>query len=140
MKSPNFRLISDKFDLDIYTSFYLTVGSSSDVETLKLPFSNRLLPPSVRKKKLIKRLKDHYNKIIITDTAAIGYDLQYKIQESFRKFNYELNNMLQELLDNLQNKIEDSISSKKINEQASEVEIKKLHKTIEQLDLLAATK
>ncbi len=133
----DFRLISEKFDLDIYTSFYLTVSSSSDVESLKLPVFHKFLPSSIRKKKLIKRFKDHYNRIIVTDTAAIGYDLHYKIQESFRKFNYELKNMLEELLENLQNKIEESISSKKINQQASEAEIKILNETIENLDLLA---
>ncbi|MEO6812645.1 MAG: dynamin family protein [Ginsengibacter sp.] len=133
----DFKLISEKFDLDIYTSFYLTVSSSSDSETLKSPGFNKLLPASVRKKQLIKKLQDHYKEIIITDTAAIGYDLQYKIQESFRKFNYDLNNRLNELLDNLENKIEDTIASKKINEQASEEEINKMHETLEQIDVLA---
>lgn len=133
----DFKLISEKFDLEIYTSFYLTVSSSGDSETLKSPGFNKLLPASVRKKQLIKKLQDHYKEVIITDTAAIAYDLQYKIQESFRKFNYDLNNRLKELLDNLQNKIEDTIASKKINEQASEEEITKLHETIKQIDLLA---
>jgi hypothetical protein len=133
----DFKLISEKFDLDVYTSFYLTVSSSGDVKGLKFPGLNKLLPATVRKKQLIKKLKDHYNEIVVTDTAAIGYDLQYKIQESFRKFNYDLNNMLRELLDNLQNKIEDTIASKKINEQASESELKALNETIEQINSLA---
>lgn len=60
-----------------------------------------------------------------------------KFQESFRKFNYDLKNRLTELLDNLQDKIEDTIASKKLNEQASEVEINELKEAINQIDLLA---
>ncbi|MEO6813998.1 MAG: hypothetical protein ABI172_08715, partial [Ginsengibacter sp.] len=133
----DFKLISEKFDLDIYTSFYLTISSSGDSEALKSSGFNKLLPASVRKKQLIKKLQHRYKEIIITDTAAIAYDLQYKIQESFRKFNYDLNNRLKELLENLRNKIDDTIVSKKINEQASEEDIKKLHETINEVDLLA---
>ena len=53
------------------------------------------------------------SKIIIRDTSAIGYDLQYKVQESFRKFNYELKNQLKELLENLRTKIDYTIASNK---------------------------
>jgi uncharacterized membrane protein YgaE (UPF0421/DUF939 family) len=133
----DFKLISEKFDLEVYTSFYLTVSSSGDLQTWKPTGFNKLLPTSVRKRHLIKKLENQYKEIIITDTAAIGYDLQYKIQESFRKFNYDLNNRLEELLENLRTKIDDTIASKKLNEQASEEEIRKLHQTIKEIDLLA---
>ncbi|MEO8932695.1 MAG: hypothetical protein ABI295_00175, partial [Xanthomarina sp.] len=133
----DFKLISEKFDLDVYTSFYLTVSSSTHSQTWKSSVLNKLLPNQVRKKRVIKKLQDHYKNIIIRDSAAIGYDLQYKVQESFRKFNYDLNNRLKELLENLRTKIEDTIASKKRNEQASEEEIKKLHQKINQIESLA---
>ncbi len=133
----DFKLISEKFDLDVYTSFYLTVRSSTNSRIWKSPILHKLLPEQVRKKLLFRKLQDHYKNIIIRDTSAIGYDLQYKVQESFRKFNYDLNNRLQELLENLQTKIDDTIASKKRNEQASEAEINKLHQTINDIVSLA---
>lgn len=125
-----FELISEKFDLDVYTSFYLTVNSSRPTGASEFSIFNKLLPAGLRKKQLIKKLEEHYHEIIVTDTASIGYDLQYKIQESFRKFNYDLNNRLKELLSNLQQKIEDTIASKKINEEASEAEINRVTESI----------
>ncbi len=133
----DFKLISEKFDLDVYTSFYLTASSSFNSKTWKSSGLNMLLPTQIRKKRIIKSLQDSYKKTIIRDTAAIGYDLQYKVQESFRKFNYDLNNRLIELLENLRTKIDDTIASKKQNEQASEEEINKLHQTIDEIDSLA---
>lgn len=133
----DFKLISEKFDLDVYTAFYLTVSSSSDSQTWKSSSLSKLLPAQIRKRRFIKNLQDHYKKIIIRDTAAIGYDLQYKVQESFRKFNYDLNKSLRELLENLETKINDTIASKKQNEKASEKEINKLHQTITDIASLA---
>ena len=132
----DFKLISEKFDLDVYTSFYLTVSSSGNSQTWKSSVLHKLLPTQVRKKYLIKKLENQYKEIIIRDTSAIGYDLQYKIQESFRKFNYDLNNQLKVLLKNLRTKIDDTIASKKRNEQATEEEVKKLHQTINEIDSL----
>ncbi len=126
----DFKVISEKFDLDVYTSFYLMVSSSGDLETLKSPRFNNLLSASLRKKQLIRKLKNHYQKVIITGTAAIAYDLQYKIQESFRRFNYHLNDKIRELLENLQNNIDETIAAKKRNEQASEEEIQKLNEPL----------
>ena len=133
----DFKLISEKFDLDVYTSFYLTVSSSNNLHPWKSSGLNKLLPARIRKNRLIKKLQDHYKKIIIRDISAIGYDLQYKVQESFRKFNYDLNNRLKELLENLGTKINDTIASKKRNEQASDEEIKELYQTIDKIDSLA---
>ena len=133
----DFKLISEKFDLDVYTSFYLTVSSSNNLHPWKSSGLNKLLPARIRKNRLIKKLQDHYKKIIIRDISAIGYDLQYKVQESFRKFNYDLNNRLKELLKNLGTKINDTIASKKRNEQASDEEIKELYQTIDKIDSLA---
>ena len=133
----DFNLISEKFDLDIYTSFYLTVRTSTNSQTWQSPILHRFLPAYIRKKYLKKKLQDQYKEIIIRDTSSIGYDLQYKIQESFRKFNYDLNSQLKELLENLRTKIDDTIASKKRNEQASEEEIKKLQEKINEIELLA---
>ena len=133
----DFKLISEKFDLDVYTSFYLTVNSSMNSQTWKSPIFHKLLPASLRKNRSIKKLQHYYKKTIIRDTAAIGYDLQYRVQESFRKFNYDLNNRLKELLENLGNKIDDTLASKRRNEQASEEEIKKLQQKINEIASLA---
>ena len=133
----DFKLISEKFDLDVYTSFYLTVSSSTISKTWKSSVFNKLIPSQVRKRRSIKKLQDYYKKIIIRDTAAIGYDLQYKVQESFRKFNYDLNNRLEDLLKNLGTKIDDTIESKKTNEKATEEEIHKLHQKINEIDSLS---
>lgn len=96
----DFDLLANKFDLNIYSSFYLTLDSGRIPVYYKNVFVKTIMPRSA-KKNLQMKWREHYNEIIIHNASSIIYDLQYKIQESFRQFNYDLNNHLYELLDSI---------------------------------------
>ncbi len=130
----SFDMIADKFDLDVYTSFYLSLDSGLGNISSNNFILNKLIPTSVRNEKLINRLKEHYNNIMIRNSASIAYDLIYKIQESFRKFNYDLNNRLKELLENIQEIISDTIQKKSMTENIIEDEIKDLNERLVKME------
>ncbi|HTS45501.1 MAG TPA: dynamin family protein, partial [Puia sp.] len=98
----SFDIVASKFDLDTYTSFYLTLDSGTSPVNQPKSLANLLLPQSIRRQKLSRKLKNHYGEIIVRNASSIIYDLQYKIQESFRKFNYDLNNRTKELLESIE--------------------------------------
>ncbi|HEX5154014.1 MAG TPA: dynamin family protein [Parafilimonas sp.] len=103
----NFELIAGQFDLNIYSSFYLTLDSGISPVYNQNTLMKTLFPKAA-KKNLQTKWQQHYNEIIVRNTSAIIYDLQYKIQESFRKFNYDLNNRLDELLNNINKTLQDT--------------------------------
>ncbi|OQP60185.1 hypothetical protein A3860_34465 [Niastella vici] len=132
----SFDMIADKFDLDIYTSFYLTLSSDHVNGTYNKSLLYKLLPASIRKKQLLKGLQKHYNEVVIRNTSAIIYDLQYKIQESFRKFNYDLNNRFSELLQTIESIIEDAIRLKNQTERSLDAEIGRLRNNLVELEAI----
>jgi len=125
----SFDIVASKFDLTTYTSFYLTLDSGTSPVNQSKSLINLLLPHSIRRQKLSRKLKNHYGEIIVRNASSIIYDLQYKIQESFRKFNYDLNNRTKELLESIEKIIADTIEGKNkaaylIDDEMSEVKQK----------------
>jgi hypothetical protein len=110
----------------VYTAFYLSLDSGLGAIRPDRSVLGRLLPASARRKQLINQLKEHYNNLIIRNGASIAYDLTYKIQESFRKFNYDLNNRLKELLESIRTIITDTIGKKQEAETVIADEIRDL--------------
>lgn len=132
----SFDMIADRFDLNVYTSFYLSLDSGISAIRPGNSVLTRLLPVSSRKKRLINTLKEHYNNLVIRNSASIAYDLVYKIQESFRKFNYDLNNRLQELLESIREIIAHTILQKNNAESMVEEEIKALKEKMRKMELI----
>jgi GTP-binding protein EngB required for normal cell division len=132
----NVDIISEQFDLNAYTSFYLSLDSGLPPLRLSKSIFSGLLPPSVQKRKLQKKWQEHYKEVIIRNTAAIIYDLSYKIQESFRKFNYDLNEKMKQLLSNMQKSIDDIIAGKAREEADKDAVFKDLTNRLEQLNLV----
>src|SRR6266536_434913 len=108
----NFANIAEKFDLDVYTAFYLTLDSGKPPAVTNKGIFFKFLSVQSQKKKIFTQLQEHYSEIIVRNVGSIIYDLQYKIQESFRKFNYDLNNKLKELLDNINKLLSDVIEAR----------------------------
>lgn len=100
--------IMEKFDLDVYAPFYLSSdgGSASPKGS---SFLQRRLPASMRERLLSRQLLAHFNEIIIRNSAAVIYNLDYRIQESQRKFTAELQKRLHELVDQLHIMVADTI-------------------------------
>lgn len=106
------ELFSEQFDLNAYTSFYLSLDSGLSAVGNSLSFIDKLFPSSFQRKKIHAKWKQHYREIIIRNTASIIYDLTYKIQESFRKFNYDLNRKMNDVLTNMEKNIKEVIANK----------------------------
>jgi len=123
----NIDLFSAQFDLNAYTSFYITFDSGLSAVNQPLSFFDNLFPFSFQKRKVISKWKSHYNELITRNTASIIYDLNYKIQESFRKFNYDLNSKMNVVLGSMENNIREVISSKTKTELQNEGAIKEIN-------------
>ena len=106
------ELFSEQFDLNAYTSFYLSLDSGLSAAGNSLSFIDKLFPSSFQRKKIHAKWQQHYREIIIRNTASIMYDLTYKIQESFRKFNYDLNRKMNDVLMNMEKNIKEVIANK----------------------------
>ncbi|MCL6525004.1 MAG: dynamin family protein [Thermoflavifilum sp.] len=104
----DFHLIANRFDLDVYTSFYFDYGKGLSVQYLSSPFWIKWLPANLRKKYYLRKLYDHYQQLITINASGMIYDLQYKIQESFRKFNYDLHEHLHQLIHRIQEIIQET--------------------------------
>jgi DNA-binding Lrp family transcriptional regulator len=85
------------------------------------------------KRKVMTSLLEHYKNISIRNSASIAYDLQYKIQESFRKFSYDLNAHLTELLNRLEKIIDDTIKLRVHKKDFIDDEVKGLQQAIAQI-------
>ncbi len=131
-----FNLIADRFDLNVYTSFYLSLDSGQDPLRINRSALRWFASKQYRKKKVRNSLALHYNNILIRNTSSIIYDLQYKIQESFRKFNYDLNNHLTRVIEGMEKIIAEAISIKK--KESSEVsdEVERLEAMIDTVRFL----
>jgi hypothetical protein len=66
----------------------------------------------VFRKKIIKSIKESFKRNIDMSTGRINYDINYKIQESFRKFSFEFNNKMDDTLITLEKIITDTIRKK----------------------------
>lgn len=133
----DFELIVQKFDLNVYTSFYLTLEGGEQPIDFSNNIMNKFLSKAKKEKNTLRRIKEHFHAVINTNTASVIYDLQYKIQESFRKFNYDLNNHLGELIDSIENILKEIIQKKNktaagITEEAEE--IKKRITAVQQME------
>ncbi len=108
----NINLLAEQFDLNAYTSFYLSLDSGLSAVDNPLTFFDKLFSFSFQKKKIQAKWKKHYKEIIVRNTASILYDLTYKIQESFRRFNYDLNRRMNDVLINMEKNIKEVIANK----------------------------
>lgn len=127
------ELLSEQFDLDAYTSFYLTLNSGSSAVDNPLTFFHRLLPSTFQQRKIQAKWNRHYKEIIVRNTASIMYDLTYKIQESFRKFNYDLNRKMNDVLANMEKNIKEVIANKTKTELQNEEAIKDINGRLSKL-------
>lgn len=131
LQGINLGTLFNSFNLNAYTSFYLTTNSSLSNLLLSNNKLSYILPATFRKKIIINNLKKHYHEILTQNSASIGYDLEYKIQESFRSFNYDLNKHLNELLKRLQQILLNTTTKKQTAQQLIDAEIRELENKLQ---------
>jgi hypothetical protein len=127
------HLLAEQFDLNAYTPFYLGLDSGLSAVDNPLTFFDRLFSFSFQQKKIQAKLKKHYEEIIVRNTASIMYDLNYKIQESFRRFNYDLHGRVNDVLINMEENIKEVIANKTKTELQNEEVIKDINNRLSEL-------
>ncbi|HTR31708.1 MAG TPA: dynamin family protein [Puia sp.] len=131
----DFDIIAGRFDLEVYAPFYLSADPGTFFSSQPSLFE-RLIPAVSRRKRLLKQLTAHFDTLVVQNSAAVIYDLQYRVQESFRQFSYELDRRLHDLVDNLDKLIADAISTKSQKQQDVTVETEDLRHRIEIIEQL----
>ncbi|HVU55005.1 MAG TPA: dynamin family protein [Puia sp.] len=128
----SFDIIAGRFDLDTYSSSYLSVKGASIVSGRLSPFA-RLLPASKRQNQLQHRLIHHYDAVVVQNASSVIYDLQYRIQESFRKFSTDLESRLKDLVDNMDRLIAETLATKRSHQELVENEIRDVEGRLKKL-------
>lgn len=126
----DFELIAGSFDLEIYTSFYLSLEGGDQPINFDNHLFDKLLPYKTRVKRTVARIKKHFHNIITRNTASMIYDLQYRTQESFRRFNYELDNKMKEVLSRIEKILDETLEQKNKKNDEISGEIKQLQDKI----------
>ena len=68
----SFDQVAGQFDLNTYTSFYLSLDSGERTIAPNRSFLKSMIPASIRKKNLLRSLRAQYDAIIIRNSASIG--------------------------------------------------------------------
>ncbi|RTL53200.1 MAG: hypothetical protein EKK39_05050 [Sphingobacteriales bacterium] len=106
--------IVEKFDWKAYTASYITLNGL-DKEAI-ITKNNPLfyLTKKSKEQLIVQSVLQQYHEIIVQNTASIIYEAQYKIQESFRKFNSDFKIKVQQLFNTLEQEM--VITMQKTNE------------------------
>jgi ribosome biogenesis GTPase A len=126
----DFNLLIGVFDLNIYTAFYFRTAPDIRLPDFSSNIAYRLLPETTVRKKIITRLKINIHEIMVINSANTIYDLQYRIQESFRKFNYDLNLRLTDLLKTIGDTIQTTMEEKKSADQSVKGKVENLQEKL----------
>ncbi|HUB62290.1 MAG TPA: dynamin family protein [Puia sp.] len=102
----DFEIIAEKFDLDVYAPLYQSFDGGN--LPVKDPFFFRLLSASARARRRGERLLAWFQEIILRNSAACMYNLDYRIQESARKFSFALNKRVIDLVEELDTLLEEA--------------------------------
>lgn len=115
--------IISSFDLDVYTSFYIYKSDIKyTIPSINEKFSYKLLPDSWVRRRVLKQIYDNCMIVVNPNAGRIRSDIDYKINEAFRKFKSNFNTKLLELFESYRNMIDESIRSKqKMEENIEEV-------------------
>lgn len=96
--------IVEKFDWNAYTASYITLNGLDKEAIITKNNPPFYLTKKSKEKHIVQSVLQQYHEIIVQNTASIIYETQYKIQESFRKFNADFKIRVQQLLQTLERK------------------------------------
>jgi len=130
-----FKDLVETFDLKIITVFYFLFDKGYNPFYLSNRFF-RKFALQVLRKKIIKGIKESFKRNIDMSTGRINYDINYKIQESFRKFSFEFNNKMDDTLITLEKIITDTIRKKEQAEDSISPQVEYLSERLEKLSLI----
>ncbi len=133
-----FKDLVEVFDLKVITVFYFQYDKSYNPFYLSNGFL-RDYTLRLFKTKIITRLKENVRRNIDMNTGRVNYDINYKIQESFKKFSFDFNNKIEATLNMLAQIISDTINRKLTAEDSVSKQVEYLTNRLEKLALIKNT-
>lgn len=118
-----FDSLAEVFDLNIYTGFYYNFSGESIPIGLSSKQIRNVMPSFIIKSVILKKITKNFEDKIHGNCSSIKYDLSYKIQESFLKFKYDLNNKLESIMESLETIMTNTIREKSRTEEEVKEEV-----------------
>jgi hypothetical protein len=94
-------MVIGKFDLDVYSPFYIRNVSEYHISESKSNPLLNILPKAISKKLFVKSVLRELEDVITSNSAGMLYDITYRMDESLRKMTYDLNIKTTELISEL---------------------------------------
>jgi GTP-binding protein EngB required for normal cell division len=94
-------MVIGKFDLAIYSPFYIRNVSEYHISESKSNPLLNILPKAISKKLFVKSVLRELEDVITSNSAGMLYDITYRMDESLRKMTYDLNIKTTELISEL---------------------------------------
>lgn len=111
-----FESLLSKFDLNVYSDFYYKFDFDFVPIIVKQSSFIKFMPEFLIRKIVLSKLIENFEIKIDANSGNLLYDINYKIQESYRKFKYDLKETMKNTIERLQKIIEDTINEKKSSE------------------------
>lgn len=121
------EMLIGKFDLDTYSPFYLRDIPEHNITQPQAHLFSAFLPKKTIHKRFVKTVMTELDKMIVSNSAAMLYDISYRMDESLRKVNTDLNKKNHQIISQLLNVLNLG-KEEKLNKEAD------VKRTIEQLE------
>ncbi len=129
-----FDSLAEVFDLNIYTGFYYNFSGESIPIGLSSKQIRNVMPSFIIKSVILKKITKNFEDKIHGNCSSIKYDLSYKIQESFLKFKFDLNNKLESILESLERIMTNTIREKARTEEEVKEEVNSIKSRLLRLE------
>ncbi len=136
LMNVKFDSLAEVFDLNIYTGFYYNFAGESIPIGLNSKLIRGILPSFLIKFLILKKIRKNFEEKINGNCSSIKYDLSYKIQESFLKFKFDLNNKLESILESLEQIMTKTLSEKSRTEEEIKDEVENIERRLINLNEL----
>jgi hypothetical protein len=127
----SFDILSDRFDLNVYTSFYFLKFVDGQSMEPKLPAIYRFFPEKLRQLKYQSILKKNAEILIEINKGRMIPDISYKVNESFKKFKAEEEKQVELVYQRINKLLDEAIEKKAGSNIEIEQELRNLTRKIE---------
>jgi len=122
--------IISSFDLEVYTSFYFKTDIKYTMRSIRKNIFYKIIPDRWVRSIILRQVYTNCKELIDPNAGRMRWDIEYKINESYRKFKYNFDQKLLDLLQSMKSLIEDSIRTKStiyenIEETLNKLEVEK---------------
>jgi len=94
-------MVIEKFDLDVYSPFYIRNLAENHITETKSNPLLKILPKAMAKKLFVNSVLKELHRVLTMNSAGMMYDITYRMNESLRKMIYDLNTKTTNLIDEL---------------------------------------